>query len=85
MWIVCPFFIRFFFLQVVAFMMDLMLQFMPKWISHIFWAYPLCTVIDCLLKLPALHTNEMICEAMCQRINCNWHELCEQNPDCCRK
>lgn len=66
-------------------MMDIMIKFMPKWISHIFWSYPLCTVIECLLKLPALHTTEMKCASHCDQIQCNWHELCEKIPECCRK
>lgn len=61
--------------SVVAFMMNLVLDFMPKMLGRAFWSYPLCTVIEGLLKLPDLHTIEMQCE--------NNNLSCEMTPECC--
>lgn len=66
-------------------MMNLMMNFMPNWLANTIWAYPICEVIDCLIKLPALHTTEMQCQALCDLTNCDWRDQCEKTPECCRK
>lgn len=78
--------ICFFVFSVVAFMMNAYtIEFMPKWLGNAFWAYPLCTVVNCLMKLPNLHTFELQCQVVCEATKCNWHDLCEMSPECCRK
>lgn len=74
-----------FLFKVTAFMMNQVLEFMPKILGRAFWGYPLCSLLDGLLKLPMLHSVELQCKSICDATKCNWDDLCELTPDCCRK
>lgn len=35
-------------------------------VRALLWAYPLCTLIEGLLKMPELHTVELLCQKVCE-------------------